>query len=71
MFQHLIREGKRVLGKKVFTVLFLQALESAFKLCLAILSDCDCCGLKASLQLKAYNYLWLDIKNDHKVLQNS
>lgn len=59
--------GLKELGKKVSTVLFLKALESAYKLCFAILSDCGCCGLKSSVQLKICNYMWLYVKNDHKV----
>lgn len=44
--------GERKLGKKISTILFLQALESAYKPCLAILGDCGCCGPKASMKLK-------------------
>lgn len=69
MSHHLLRvEGEVELIKEVFTVLFLLALESVYKLCLAVLSDCGGCGLKVFVQLKVCNYLWLHIKNDHQML---
>lgn len=39
------KEGE--LGKQIFAVLVLSALESIYKLYLSIASDCGCCGLEA------------------------